>query len=134
MQATCRRLAESVRSGGLNLRKVSETLYLPIPLYRRLLRAHKFLPHEMRSLGNDYVKAEFRRHRETTNPVHVMGFLTQWKMYLDELPRSHDTRFSGKRLDPTIFEKMSNEQLGQLYELMHATKELWKPVPKDGKS
>ena len=26
-------------------------------LYRRLLRAHKFLPHEMRSLGDDYLKA-----------------------------------------------------------------------------
>jgi len=134
MQATCRRLAESVRSGGLNLREVSEALYPPIPLYRRLLRAHKFLPHEMRSLGDDYLKAEFRRHRETTNPVHIMGFLTQWKMYLDELPRSRDTRFSGKRLDPTIFEKMSKEQVGQLYEVMHVTKGLWKPVPTDGQS
>ena len=36
-----------------------------------------------------------------------MGFLTQWKTYLDELPRSRDTHFSGKRLDPTIFEKVS---------------------------
>ena len=29
---------------------------------------------------------------------------------------------------------MSKEQVGQLYELMHATKGLWKPVPTDGQS
>ncbi|KAF8622853.1 hypothetical protein AX15_006697 [Amanita polypyramis BW_CC] len=125
MQATLRRLAESVVSGSVNLREV---LYPPIPLYRRLLRAHRFLPSDMRSLGDDYVKAEFRRHREVTNPVHIMGFLTQWNLYLDELPKGPDGNFSGKRLDPTVFEKMSDEQLGQLYELMHATKDLWKPV------
>jgi hypothetical protein len=141
MHTTFRRLAESVRSGGLNLREVSEALYPPIPcvcqiiaifipvvtftrrLYRRLLRAHRFLPYEMRSLGDDYIKAghfsriptnavshvtsEFRRHREATNPVHIMGFLTQWKMYLDELPRRRDAGFSGKKLDLTMFEKVS---------------------------
>jgi hypothetical protein len=46
---------------------------------------------------------EFRRHRSTTNPVHIIGFLSQWKMYLDELPA---TNFSGKKLDPTVFEKV----------------------------
>lgn len=96
-------------------------------LYRRLLRAHRFLPNEMRGLGDNYVKAgshpsyffhvndpkgvspEFRRHKEVTNPVHIIGFLSQWKMYLDQLPRGTDAKsFSGKRLDPTVFEKVSN--------------------------
>lgn len=27
---------------------------------------------------------------------------------------------------------MSGEQLGQLYELMHASKDVWKPVSEDG--
>lgn len=49
---------------------------------------------------------EFRRHREVTNPVHIMGFLSQWKMYLDELP--HDPRAKNfKKLDPTVFEKVN---------------------------
>ena len=83
-----------------------------------------------------------------------MGFLSQWKTYLDQMPRDPNTPFTGKRLDPTIFEKaglfqqfrmdvdemmliifpqMSDEQLGQLYELMHAAKDVWKPVrPGDG--
>ena len=82
----------------------------------------------MRSLGDDYVKSgtsvytldprgriiptrpsssEFRRHKDITNPVYTMGFLTQWKMYLDQLPVGPDARaYKGKRLDPTIFEKV----------------------------
>ncbi|ESK95902.1 acetate non-utilizing protein 9 [Moniliophthora roreri MCA 2997] len=127
MRYTLLRLAESVSTKPLNLREASATLLPPIPLYRRLLRAHRFLPREMRSLGDDYVKAEFRRHREVTNPVHIIGFLSQWKIYLQDLPQEPGREtFRGKRLDPFLLEKMSSEQLGQLYELMNATKEPWK--------
>ncbi|KAH7912821.1 ACN9-domain-containing protein [Hygrophoropsis aurantiaca] len=127
MHASIRRFATSVTSKPLNLKATSATLLPPIPLYRSLLRAHRGLPIEMRSLGDDYVKAEFRRHKDVTNPVYVMGFLSQWKMYLDELPKDPDAK-NFKKLDATVFEKMSPEQLGQLYELMHATKQIWKPV------
>lgn len=45
----------------------------PIPLYRRLLRAHrKHLPAEMRLLGDEYIKAEFRAHRKVDNPAHLV--------------------------------------------------------------
>ncbi|KIM84891.1 hypothetical protein PILCRDRAFT_817707 [Piloderma croceum F 1598] len=128
MRSTLLRLAESITTKPLNLCEASATLLPPKPLYRSLLRAHRLLPNEMRTLGDDYVKAEFKRHRSTTNPVHIIGFLSQWKKYLDELPA---TNFKGKKLDSTVFEKMSAEQLGQLYELMHATKDVWKPVEKD---
>jgi hypothetical protein len=37
-----------------------------------------------------------------------MGFLTQWKMYLDQLPAGPGAHaYKGKRLDPTVFEKVS---------------------------
>lgn len=50
-------------------------LLLPIPLYRRLLRAHRlYLPAEMRLLGDEYVKAEFRAHRKLDNPAQVVSF------------------------------------------------------------
>lgn len=49
---------------------------------------------------------EFRRHREVTNPVHVMGFLTQWKIYLDELPHDPSAK-NFRKLDPTVFEKVN---------------------------
>lgn len=75
-----------------------------------------------------------------------MGFLLEWKKYLDVLEQQEDPqKFRGKPLDATMFDKvcylhahstrelisshqMSEEQLGQLYELMHASKDIWKPV------
>ncbi|GBE88543.1 ACN9-domain-containing protein [Sparassis latifolia] len=132
MHSTLVRLAESISKRPLNLQKTSAILLPPLPLYRRILRAHRSLPYEMRSLGDDYVRAEFRRHQEIENKVHVIGFLSQWKQYLDELPVGPEAKhFTGKKLDPTVLEKMSAEQLGQLYELMHATKDVWKPVGED---
>jgi len=124
---TTTRLAESVTKVPLTLQQASASLLPPIPLYRSLLRAHRSLPEDMRSLGDDYVKSEFRRHQKIDNPLHIMGFLSQWKMYLDELPSGPHQEFKGRKLDPTVLEKMSAEQLGQLYELMHATKDVWKP-------
>lgn len=45
----------------------------PIPLYRRILRAHRNkLPHEERVIGDMYVKSEFRAHRDVDNPVHIV--------------------------------------------------------------
>ncbi|KAI0694642.1 ACN9-domain-containing protein [Cerioporus squamosus] len=129
-RVTAVRLAEPVSKQPLNLREASAALLPPLPLYRRILRAHRNLPYEMRSLGDDYVRAEFRRHKETTNKVHIIGFLSQWKLYLDQLPAGPDggKAFRGIPLDPTTLEKMSAEQLGQLYEVMHVTKDVWKPV------
>ncbi|KAI0246952.1 hypothetical protein BJV78DRAFT_1249646 [Lactifluus subvellereus] len=117
------------RPFNLRVREAGAALIPPIPLYRRVLRAHRYLPVEMRSLGDDYVKAEFRRHKDVTNPAYIIGFLSQWKVYLDQIPVGPDAqRFRGKKLDPTVFEKLSEEQLGQMYELMQTTKDLWKPV------
>jgi hypothetical protein len=46
----------------------------PIPLYRRLLRSHrKTLPVELRTLGDLYVKAEFRAHKDIDNPVQIVS-------------------------------------------------------------
>jgi hypothetical protein len=50
---------------------------------------------------------EFRRHKDTDNPVHIIGFLSQWKLYLDQLPTSSDAaEFRGAKMDPTAFEKV----------------------------
>jgi hypothetical protein len=106
-------------------------------LYRRLLRSHRHLDLEMRFMGDSYVKSEFRLTRSTDNPLHIIAFLSQWKQYLDEIERSTDVvedakgkrkevRWKGRRLEMGTLEGMSPEQVGQLYELMHATKEVWK--------
>ncbi|KAE9389489.1 ACN9-domain-containing protein [Gymnopus androsaceus JB14] len=128
MQKSLARLAASVTTKPLTLQEANAALLPPKPLLRQILRSHRNLPIEMRSLGDDYVKAEFRRHRAVTNPVHIIGFLSQWKLYLEALPPSEEGQgFSGRRLDPFLLEKMSSEQIGQLYELMQATKDVWKP-------
>jgi hypothetical protein len=57
------------------------------------------------------MKTEFRLHQDVTNPVHIIGFLSQWKMYLDQLPRDANAKsFTGKRMDPTVFEKVSTHR------------------------
>lgn len=58
---------------GRGLRPAPMALLPPIPLYRRLLRAHrKHLTRDMRLLGDEYVKSEFRAHRQVENPVHIV--------------------------------------------------------------
>ncbi|KAL0938899.1 acetate non-utilizing protein [Colletotrichum truncatum] len=93
----------------------------PIPLYRRLLRAHrKYLPGEMRLLGDEYIKAEFRAHRTVDNPAHLIGFLSEWQLYAQKI---EGDKWQGEKIDPVKVAKMSDEQIGQLYELMQAIRE-----------
>ncbi|KAM3518942.1 hypothetical protein MY4038_009938 [Beauveria bassiana] len=90
----------------------------PIPLYRRLLRAHrKFLPAEMRILGDEYIRAEFRAHRKVENPAHLIGFLTEWQMYAQKL---EGDAWIGEKIDEGKLAKLSDEQVYQLYDLMQS--------------
>ncbi|RXK40667.1 acetate non-utilizing protein 9, mitochondrial [Tremella mesenterica] len=143
----------------LSLQQASAQLIPPIPLYRRLLRIHRHLTPEMRFMGDSYIKSEFRLTRKTDNPLHIIAFLSQWKVYLDQLQsdlglgssstitsdrrpnigvlenesdlptdgqRRGEKVWRGRKLNMDGLEKMSAEQVGQLYELMHATKHVWK--------
>jgi hypothetical protein len=115
---------------------LSEALALlpPIPLYRRILRVHrKKLDPEMRILGDSYVKSEFRAHRGTENPLHIVrplwsglwlqwcgeeglvqtrltswllqiGFLTEWQLYAQKL---EGDSWIGEKLDQGKLDKMS---------------------------
>jgi len=71
----------------------------------------------MRLLGDAYIKSEFRAHRDVENPVHIIGFLTEWQMYAQQL---EGDSWLGERMDVGKVEKMSDQQLGQMYELMQA--------------
>ena len=54
-----------------------------------------------------YLNEEFRRHQKVDNPLHIIGFLSQWKMYLDSMPQTENaSQFKGKKLDPTVYEKV----------------------------
>ena len=139
--------------------KVMPSLLPPLQLYRRLLRVHrKALPAEMRVMGDEYVKvrslaaqtlpiitrtglslprhtvqAEFRRTRSTENPIYIVGFLGEWKKYLDQLEadldaqldggnaaaadaraKAADKSVQGRKLDPEILEKVRARALSRL--------------------
>ena len=58
------------------LRPAPLALLPPIPLYRRLFRAHRHkLRPEERLLGDQYIRAEFRAHRNVDNPVHIVSLM-----------------------------------------------------------
>ncbi|XP_070703045.1 succinate dehydrogenase assembly factor 3, mitochondrial [Pempheris klunzingeri] len=94
-------------------------------LYKRILVLHRFLPLDLRALGDQYVKDEFRRHK-TASPEEVESFMTEWEGYKDTL-QSQVLKSAGQQVSPAKFGvnltdgKLSNfqdEQIGQLYELL----------------
>lgn len=72
-------------------------------------------------MGDEYVKAEFKAHKATDNPLYIVGFLTQWQDYLRSLDGGS---WMNNKLSQQDLDKMSPEQVGQLYELMQETQRL----------
>ncbi|KAI0817812.1 P-loop containing nucleoside triphosphate hydrolase protein [Xylaria sp. FL0064] len=110
MRATSRLLATAASTGNA-LKPAPLAILPPIPLYRRLLRAHrKHLPPEMRLLGDEYIKSEFRLHRNIDNPAHLIGFLTEWQLYAQKI---EGDSWKGEKLDPAKVEKMSGMKMDE---------------------
>ncbi|KAK6443569.1 hypothetical protein LTR95_000396 [Oleoguttula sp. CCFEE 5521] len=110
----------TITSTRSSLRPTPPALLPPIPLYRRLLRSHrKYLPTEERLLGDEYVKAEFRAHRKIDNPMHIVGFLSEWQLYAQGI---EGDGWRGEKMDREKVDKMSDEQVAQMYELMQEIK------------
>lgn len=74
----------------------------------------------MRVLGDAYVKSEFRAHQKIDNPVHIVGFLTEWQVYTQMV---EGDAWRGGKMDKSKVEKMSDEQIAQMYELMLSIRE-----------
>ncbi|KAK8168441.1 putative ACN9 family domain-containing protein [Phyllosticta citrichinensis] len=110
-------LAEATAVGASKpLRPAPMALLPPVPLYRRILRAHRNkLDTQMRLLGDEYVKSEFHAHKSVENPMHIIGFLTEWQMYAQQL---EGDAWRGEKMDKSKIDKMNDQQIGQLYELM----------------
>ena len=87
-------------------------------LYRRVLKLHRNLPLELRALGDEYAKDEFRRNK-SANQIQAHAFVTEWTDYCKTL----ETQFSeehmriGKDLPVKELDSLSQDQLGQLFEL-----------------
>ncbi|XBW37362.1 hypothetical protein QEN19_002942 [Hanseniaspora menglaensis] len=103
----------------------SKPLVHPLKLYRDILREHnkqfKLSNPMFKKLGDEYVKLEFKRHSVIDNPLHIVGFITKWQDYLFTISNGE---WKNGTLSEDMLNKMSKEQVGQLYELMKASKEL----------
>ncbi|XP_041933442.1 succinate dehydrogenase assembly factor 3, mitochondrial [Alosa sapidissima] len=99
-------------------------------LYKRILVLHRFMPIDLRALGDQYVKDEFRRNK-SASPEEVNAFMTEWEKYRATLQTQVLDTMSGKLeklefgvvLSEERLKHFQDEQVGQLYELMlEATK------------
>lgn len=102
-------------------RRAHKPLLPPLQLYRRILREHKSLPQLQRELGDQYVKNEFKLHKSTDNPLYIVGFLASWQDYLHMISRG---QWEEGTMSSELLEKMSPEQITQLYELMKETEQI----------
>ena len=88
-----------------------------LSLYARILRLHKSrLPAELRGLGDAYVKAEFRAHRDAKEEF-VAPFMEQWKDYANELHAQQQDGRIGKDLSEDDAARLNDEQKLQLHRL-----------------
>ncbi|KAH8417276.1 hypothetical protein KR222_007875, partial [Zaprionus bogoriensis] len=86
------------------------------------------LPTELRALGDNYVRDEFRRHLKC-NPMEAQLFMTEWARYASTITQQLGLRGKpkgelGEKLDPQSVEMLKDDQVVQLYELMLAAKGL----------
>ena len=92
-----------------------------VSLYRRLLRLHRQkLTATKRTLGDQYLKKEFRDHR-TAKPEFIRGFVSEWSRYADELEKRGDV---GSDLPKDVVETLSPEQKQMLAKLRKSTQGL----------
>jgi len=106
MRATLVNLAKARRP-----ERPGQALLPPLTLYRKILRAHRLLPDAQRELGNLYVKEEFKAHKNTDNPLYIVGFLTSWQDYLNMITNG---QWKEKQLSSDQLSKMSPDQVNQV--------------------
>ncbi|ODQ47301.1 hypothetical protein PICMEDRAFT_30840 [Pichia membranifaciens NRRL Y-2026] len=128
MRETRRLLNASKIPFKVTFKKTKENenpLLPPLQLYRAIMRAHRRLPFDQRSLGDMYVKAEFRAHKNIDNPLQIIGFLSSWQKYLQMVLQNTDQDWKKYHIPDNMLEKMSDDQIIQLHELMKGTKSLY---------
>lgn len=99
-------------------------------LYKHILKLHYNLPPDLKSVGDAYVKAEFKQHK-SAKPEYVAPFLIQWKEYAELLESQIAENLSeGRGLHPKVgaslpeeilTKELSGDQVLQLHELMKET-------------
>uniref|UniRef100_A0A6U1PVN7 Succinate dehydrogenase assembly factor 3 n=1 Tax=Fibrocapsa japonica TaxID=94617 RepID=A0A6U1PVN7_9STRA len=84
-----------------------------IRLYRTILKEHKHrLPLEMRKLGDAYVKAEFRQHKNADS-TRTQDFMQEWTAYVEYLRKGQHLR----QMQETEVKSLDEEQRKALEQL-----------------
>ncbi|OUT22723.1 hypothetical protein CAS74_002468 [Pichia kudriavzevii] len=65
-------------------------------------------------------------HRDVENPLQIIGFLSSWQKYLEMVLQNTKDDWKKYHLDDHILEKMSDDQIVQLHELMKSTQKVYK--------
>nr|CCA27695.1 conserved hypothetical protein [Albugo laibachii Nc14] len=85
-------------------------------LYKNILTLHQSqLDPQLRVIGDQYVREEFKRHKNATTE-YISSFLTEWKQYEETLRLKSKTRI-GENLDKSMQSMLSEEQKTQLRNL-----------------
>ncbi|KAF4080611.1 hypothetical protein AMELA_G00173420 [Ameiurus melas] len=108
-------------------------------LYKRILMLHRFMPIDLKALGDQYVKDEFRRHKSAP-PEQAQHFMKEWEAYRDTLQTQvleaagRGKMAFGADLSEQKLRDFQDDQMGQLYELMlESNKPNWQfHVQEDG--
>ncbi|KAG8443102.1 hypothetical protein GDO86_011789 [Hymenochirus boettgeri] len=99
-------------------------------LYKRILILHRMLPLHLKALGDQYVKDEFRRHKNVSSQEAKL-FMAEWETYASVLWKQvkmtvqspEERGIFGSPLSEEKLNLLREEQIGQLHELMQeATK------------
>ena len=99
-----------------------------VRLYRDILKAHRrHLPPQLKGLGNEYVRAEFRLHKKVVKEDVLSKFFGEWEMYLRTI-KAQQGRF-GQNLDSSKVAVMSEAQKKKLEELKDAARNAAAEVP-----
>ena len=98
-----------------------------LKLYKSILRLHRLLPAELRVLGDNYVKNEFRLHRTVKDEKVLETFFNEWAQYhfnlLGQLEADLEKIESpllkplGKKIEMRRLSEFSEDQLFTLMEL-----------------
>ena len=97
-----------------------------VNLYRHLLKLHRLLPSEMRIIGDNYVKMEFKLHKKVNEPAILETFYTEWSQYADALLNQVAEDFKTSSVEKSLGAKLEMKRLSefddQLYNLMELRK------------
>lgn len=62
-------------------------------------------------LGNEYVKTEFRLHKNVENPAQIISFLTSWQHYLECIKGD---QWQHEKLDMDKISTLTDDQIIQV--------------------